>query len=125
MSEFTTNRHHVIHNRQEWSLRKPGLWLREQPSLIKRIDVDTHRDIHDECPPIPLLGHLALMRVAHLYIPGRNVSESIDNLSFAIEEAGEHKKAKPFERKLGNLAIEALQMQKPFLNDYPVLRVAA
>lgn len=119
------NRHHIVHNRQEWSLRKPGLWIREQPSLIAKIDTETHKEIHDNCPPIPLLGHLALMRVAHLYLPGRDVPESIDNLSFAIEEAGEHRKAKPFERKLGDLAIEALQMQKPFLTDYPQLRAVA
>lgn len=119
------NKHHIVHNRQEWSLRKPGLWLREQPSLIATIETDLHKEIHDNCPPIPLLGHYALMRTAHLFVPGHNTTESIDNLCFAIEGAGEHKKASPFERKLGDLAIEALQYQKPYLGDYPPLRAVA
>lgn len=119
------NRHHIVHNRQEWSLRKAGLWIREQRSLIQNIDVDTHKEIHDNCPPIPLLGHYALMRTAHLFIPGRDTLESIDNLSFAIEEAGKHPKTHPIEREVGQLAIEALQLQKPYLGDYPPLRAVA
>jgi len=110
-------RHHLIFNRQEWNLRPAGMYIREQPSLIHSLDQDEHRALHAACPAIPLLGYHALNRTAKLFIPGSTTVQSIDNLSFAIDKAHKDRHTHHIERAVGELAIEALQLQKPFIQE--------
>jgi len=109
--------HHILHNRLEWSLRPESKRLRETPSLIPRLDRETHDEIHRTCPPVPLLGYYALMRVNKLFEPSRNTLESIDSLLDAIDEANHHPKAHPLERQLGDAAMWAIELQIPAIAD--------
>lgn len=107
--------HHLIHSKRDWSTRPETLIIREHPSLIPRIDRDTHEALHRACPPVPLLGYHALLRTIRLWTPHEDTIRSMDNLMFAIEEASWHPKSHPIESALAELAIQAIDLQKPFV----------
>lgn len=109
------DKHHILHSRQEWRLRSESRQLREHPSLVPTIDRELHNEIHRECPPVPLLGYHALRSTLELWTPRRDTLQSIDNLLFAISETNRHPRAHPIERELGMLAMEAIELQKPFI----------
>jgi hypothetical protein len=109
------SKHHILHNRQEWSLRPEAKRLRENPKLIATIDRETHTELHEQCPPVPLLGYYALMRVNSVFYPAYTTDQTLDNLCFAIEQANKAPKCHPIEKELGELAIEAIDLQRPYL----------
>lgn len=109
--------HHILHNRQEWSLRPEAQYIREHPSLIPRIPREVHEELHKACPPVPLLGFYALKRTVKMWTPDNFTLASIDNLQFAIEDAAKHEKSHEIESQLAYLAIEALELQKPFIRE--------
>ena len=114
--EMPFDRHHVVHNRQEWSLRPEAFAIREHPSLITRIDRQLHNEIHRACPAIPLLGFHTLRRVLHIWEPDTDISKSVDNLSMAMEEAANHPRSSYVESELARLAAHAVNLQLPFLS---------
>jgi len=109
------SRHHILHARQEWTLRPEGEYLREQPTLIPLLEQDIHNVLHRKNPAVPLLGFYALRQVANDFRPGADTLESLDNLRFSIYLAGEHPRAHPIERDLAALAIETLTLQHEIL----------
>ena len=109
------DRHHILHNRQEWSLRDEALKLRETPSIVPRISREDHNTIHSNCPAVPLLGFNALQRVLKIWEPDVDTLKSVDGLMSAIEQAGRHEKAHPIETELAQLAVNAIDLQRPFL----------
>lgn len=109
--------HHILHNRQEWSLRPEASALRETPSLIPRIDREVHNEIHRVCPAVPLLGYHALLRTRSNFEPTGSTMKDIDNLQYAIEDAIQHPRSHPIERGLGDLALWAIDLQKPILKE--------
>ena len=110
------DRHHILHERVEWTARQQAADLRERPELVPRIDRSVHEELHRIAPAVPLLGYYALCRVNKLYepVPGDTIA-SMDNLLFAIEDAGKHPKAHRVERAIAGLAIEALEIQRAVL----------
>ena len=110
-----TDAHHLIFPRQEWSMRKESLYLRSTPSLIPHLHRTIHNEIHRECSPLPLLGFYALQRTLKHFEPTDETLSSMDNLAFAIEMSSRNPKAFPIERELGELAIEALLAQRPYI----------
>lgn len=113
--------HHILHNREEWSLRNDALFLRETPSLIPALERSVHDEIHETCPPVPLLGCYALAIIRREFEPTPDTIETMENLMFAIEEAGRHPKAHPLEKDLGQLAIEAVRLQIPDIREGLIL----
>ena len=107
--------HHILHYRREWDVRPEGQKIRATPSLIPRMERSVHNELHRECPPVPALGYHALQRVAHDFIPKGDTREDIDRLILSIERAGNHPKTHAIERDMGQLTIQAIEMQKPFL----------
>ena len=107
--------HHILHNRQEWELRPNAKRLRQTPSLIARLERPLHDEIHRECPPVPLLGHYALERTVRLFEAGSTTLESMDNLMLAIEQSSQHPKAHDIEKHLAELAVWAIDLQRPFI----------
>lgn len=120
MSEFY-DEHHIVHNRQEWTLRPEAKVIRETKSLRPIIPRSLHNEIHAQCPPVPLLGYHALLQVRKHFEPTRDTLETVDNLCFAIEEASRHPRFHPLERDLAELTVEAIRLQIPQLET--VLRV--
>lgn len=111
------DKHHVLFNRQEWRLRPEATKIREHPSLIPSLPREVHEDLHQNCPAVPPLGYYALVRVAKLWYPSRNTLQSMDELTYAVGEAIQHPSAHEQERKLGNLVIEGINLQRPFIED--------
>lgn len=107
--------HHILHNKQEWSLRPDAKSLREHQSLIVPLHRSEHNEIHKHCPAVPLLGYHALQRTFAMYEPSHTPVESMDNLMKAIEHAANHPKAHIIEKHLAELAIWAVDLQKPFI----------
>lgn len=110
------DKHHILHERVEWTARPQARSLRERPELVPTIDRDVHDEIHRIAPAVPLLGYYALSRVNGIYRPVRgDTIASLDNLLLAIEDAGKHPKAHRVERGIAGLAIEALETQRAIL----------
>ena len=110
------DRHHILHTRMQWTSSKGAESLRETPELIPTIDRRLHEYIHRNSAIIPLLGHYALDYVNSKFQPVEgDTLASIDSLMETIESAGMHWKAHPIEQKLGELAVEALEIQRHLL----------
>lgn len=112
------DRHHILHHKQEWTLREKAELLRESPPLIPSIPREVHNEIHANCPPVPLLGYHALARTLSSYVPlWGDTLGSMDNLMFAMEEAQSHPRAHAIERDLAELAIQAVDLQRPYIRE--------
>lgn len=109
--------HHILHNRQEWTLRDDAKNLRERRTLIVPMERDLHNDIHSTCPAIPLLGYHALARTRAAFEEGRTPLQSLDNLMVAIEQSAQHPKAHALEKSLAELAVMAIDLQRPFIKE--------
>lgn len=116
------NRHHPINNELEWTLRPEAKYIREHPTLIFPMEVPLHNHLHDVCPAVPLLGVHALKFIVRDWEPDTDKLLSLENLQTSIEAAGNHPRAHPIERQLGDLAIHAIDLQKPFLRESLSLR---
>jgi len=113
------DRHHILHDRVEWTARPQAKQLRETPQLVPEIPRSLHNEIHANVPSVPILGYHALSRTIKGFYPVRfDTVATIDNFSFAVEEAINHPRSYEIERSLGELTIAAVQMQKPFLAEY-------
>ena len=111
------SRHHIMHEAASHNSRAESRYLRNQPTLIPRIDRLAHNEIHDVCPAVPLLGSYALQSVVRTFEPGRDTFESVSNLLSSIELASRHPKSHRIETELAQLSIQAIEMQMPFIKD--------
>lgn len=109
------DRHHIVHNRLEWSSRPESSAIRETISLIPRMDRAAHDELHRNCPPIPLLGFHALQRTLSDFHPTHDTFESMDALMKSMEYASHHPKAHPIEKQMALLAIQAVDLQRPYV----------
>lgn len=109
--------HHILFNRQEWTLRPDAESLREQTLLKPKMDREIHNELHRNCPPVPLLGYYALFRVHRDFEVGDDTFETIDNLLGAIELANKSPKSHSIERSLGELTIQAIDLQRPYIRE--------
>ena len=110
-----SSRHHVLHDRVQWNAVPLGKRLRCDSGLIVPLDRDTHDELHDECPAVPLLGFHALRNTLNYYNRTNNPIRNVDNLMLAIEKSANHYKSHPIDRELGLLAVEAIDLQRPYL----------
>ena len=109
--------HHIINRKREWELRPEAYRIRAVKSLRPVIPRVIHNAIHAHTPPVPLLGYETLVQVQKNFRPTSDTLETLDLLCDSIVEAGRHPRAHPIERELGELTIEALQLQVPFLRE--------
>lgn len=109
------DRHHIIYDKSSWTSRPEAKALREDPSLIIRLDRLEHNEIHRFGTALPLLGYYALTRVQRDYEPGPTPLRSVENLMGAIEHSSEHPKTHPIQKQLAELAVWALDLQRPFI----------
>lgn len=112
-----TDAHHILHNRQEWTLRPDARRLRDRPTLIPRIERSIHNEIHATCPAVPPLGYYALRLVAERFHEGKDTLSSMDNLMAAIEVSSRHPRAHQIEKDMAQLSIHAIELQRPILSE--------
>lgn len=115
MSRAKFDRHHINFGRREHELRAESRMIRETPSLIPLMERGAHTELHKHCPAVPVLGYHALMRVARDFDPSPDTFESLENLMFAIESAARHPRMHELERRMADIAIESLDLQRPFI----------
>ena len=108
--------HHVLFERLEWSKRYEAKRLRNNHLLIPPIDGDVHCELHKDCPPVPLLGSMAIMMVSDHFEPGHDHMSSINNLLHAIDSI-EHSKLHPVTKQLAQLALFAVELQLPYIRE--------
>lgn len=111
------DRHHIVHERREWSLRPEANFIRESPGLILPIEREAHNELHRNCPAVPLLGYHALLRTRSLFEEGDDQLQSTEHLMTAIEQASKHPKAHIIEKHLAELAVWSLDLQRPYIAD--------
>jgi hypothetical protein len=111
------DQHHILHNRQEWELRPEARRLRGARTLMPELDRRVHDEIHAVCPPVPLLGYYALRLIEQNFEEGRNTLQSMDNLMHAIDLSAAHPKTHYIERGMADLAIQAIELQRPWIAD--------
>lgn len=109
------SRHHILHHRVEWTARPQAEQLRESPPLIPELEDDDHIFVHANAPAVPVLGVYALQHVNNLYVPAPCTFKSIDSLLLAIDKAGKHPRAHEIERSMGQLTIQAIEIQRAIL----------
>lgn len=114
---FEKKGHHIVHSRAEWSLRPEGKAIRGTPSLIVPMERSLHNEIHDNVPAIPMLGYHALARTLSRFEPTHDTLQTMENLMSAIEQSVDHPKAHIIEKHLADLAIWAIDLQRPFIGE--------
>lgn len=108
-------RHHVLFHRKEHESRKDYKELRQKHGLIPKIDEEVHRELHENCPAIPTLGYQAIKHILRNYDDTSSYDKNITNLIRCIEEANDHPKAHRIQKEIGHLAMEALDLQRPYI----------
>ena len=107
--------HHVVFPRKLYEIYPQGKAIRDA-LLVRDMWRADHEHLHANVSPIPVLGYYALQRVARdMNIYYADPLEGIDDYCFAVESSNKHPKSKPMERKLGELAIETIREQIPYI----------
>lgn len=107
--------HHVVFPRKLYEVYPQGKAIRDALLVrdMRRVD---HENLHRSVSPLPMLGYYALQRVASdMERYYADPLEGIDDYCFAVESANKHHKCKPMERKLGELAVETIREQIPYI----------
>lgn len=114
--EFDTpSRHHILNEKAFWTAHRSAMRLRTMHSLIPRIYRSVHDELHDNCPPVPVLGSYALFRTSTAFEPVGETFQDIDRLCKAIDKGT--KLSHPLERDMGGLAIESIRLQIPYIRE--------
>jgi hypothetical protein len=111
-------KHHIIFTRETQSSQKATKTLRASRWLIPYIEHDPHKELHRAVATVPVLDHFMAERVLANFSPVRNdYLATMDELMFCIEDAMQHPRVKVIERGIGELAIAAIDLQKPFIKE--------
>jgi hypothetical protein len=114
MSNRLSN-HHILHEAWAWNSNIRAKELRDTRSLIPRIPRDVHDELHEACPHVPILGSYALAATVKHFEPTGDTMRDMDGVMSAIERASRHPRAHMIERDLAGLAIEAIDLQRPYI----------
>ena len=109
--------HHTLHDRVSWEARPEAEALRENPSLKVQLARTAHNLLHHMTAHVPVPSIYTLSFVAPRLERGLDIISGIDRYCTLVEAANRHPKAKPVERKLGELSIEAVRAQIPYIVD--------
>lgn len=113
-----SNAHHLLYNRTAWESHWATRSLRQNPSLIVPLDEDIHAILHSEVPVVPLLDHYTAMTVRREFSPDphHHPLKVMDSLMKTIDTAIRSPKTKPIQRLLGELTIDAINMQRAYVS---------
>ncbi len=107
----------MLYYRPDWTNRVEARKLREFGGLRVDLFDNEHQALHRRISMVPLLGIHALQKVAFDHQPTDNLYENIDSFLLLTEKAIHHPKADSIERRLGELTMEAVLMQRDFIQD--------
>jgi hypothetical protein len=112
--------HHILSERCAWEARPESKRLRRHGGLIVRMAQEPHTALHEACTAVPIPNVYMLRGIARAYVMGREPLESLDNFCFAVEEAAQHPKAIDIDKRLGDIMIDSIRMQIPFIKEHGV-----
>ncbi len=110
------DRHHILFTASAWNSSEFTAGLRNQPSLIPRIDRDSHDALHRHVTTVPLIDHHLASRALRNFTGGSTPLRSMDNLLFALETGMAHPQTRSLDKQLGALTIHAIELQKPYID---------
>ena len=111
------NRHHVLFERIVWDARAESRCLRRSSGLIVRLAQDTHSALHRAVTTVPVPNVYMVRNIAREFVPSGDIFQAMDNLCFAVDEAMQHPKTTMMDRRLGQLMIESVVTQRPFIRE--------
>lgn len=111
------DKHHVLFNKREWESRPQYRELRQNSGLIIPIDRDVHNELHRSVSQVPVLGYYGILTVQREFYRGRTHLDTLDNLLFALEKASNHDRLSDIDRGLASIALQAVDLQRPFILD--------
>lgn len=111
------DKHHIVHTEAHWAASTLGKAIRNDPSLIAKTRRENHEELHRAVPAVPLINYYTMQRTLKYYEPQDNPLESAEALMTAIEQAANHPKAHIIEKHLAELAVWAIDLQRPFLTE--------
>ena len=110
------DRHHLLHDRVSWEARSHSAVVRNNNSLIAhdmlRLD---HELLHRETAHIPVPGINTLIYLASNLESSLPALKGIDRYSHLVEESLRNPRTKDVERQLGELSIQAMRAQIPYV----------
>lgn len=108
--------HHVLFYRAQWEAMPATQALRRKPGLIVPSIRFTHDRLHREVEQVPALStYMAAHALSNYVDYPHNHLRSADSLMKAIEVGTKHHRATPVEIAVAQLAIEAVDLQRPFI----------
>jgi hypothetical protein len=81
------------------------------------MDALVEQTLHQQNPTIPVIDSITAQHVLREFHPTRNYISSVYGLMTSIETALRHPKAKPIQKRLGELTVYGLELQLPYLRD--------
>lgn len=79
------------------------------------LERSVHQELHRNVPVVPLLSHYTLQAVRTQYDPKTPPEDALDELMLAMERAKGHRKAHKLEKDMADLAIHAIDLQRPYI----------
>lgn len=111
------NRHHTqfprAFHRASYALAE----LRGDARLIVPMDCSIHEELHQAIELVPAMDTYLAQRALVLYreYGDRGFLRNLDNYQRCIEEAILHPKVSPLQRGVGELAVYAMELQRPYI----------
>lgn len=109
--------HHIMHDKVAWSARKSGLWVRNSSGLQVYLDPEVHTRLHQETGPVPVPDYDTLYHVSRQVTHGIHPMKGIDEYCRLVEEAVKRPNLKPLVKELGQLSIEGVRQQIPYIKE--------
>lgn len=108
-------KHHILFPRIYWQSDERAKKLRANSGLIAVMDSVEHAQLHSSLELVPIPDYHMLRRLQRDFDPGRDPIESINNLKIAVSEAMSNPRASEVSFSLGQLIIDSLDIQIPFI----------
>lgn len=107
--------HHLLWEKLLWDARPESRCLRRSSSLIVRLEQDSHNALHRAITTVPVPNVYMVRSIAHSFVPSPDIFQAMDNLCFSIDESVNHPRATMLDRRLGQLMIDSVVTQRPFI----------
>jgi hypothetical protein len=115
------DRHHLLYYDKQWSALPETSRLRSEPRNNVLMQRFGHTILHREVCFVPVLSpHMAksVLNELRAYPDNENPLINLDNLQSSINYAKTYPRTTEIEKRVAELAIYALDLQKPFIKDY-------
>lgn len=112
-------RHHLLWPKKLHEIQAPNRELRQLNTSMGYLDHDSHTALHQAISGVPVFSYqIALGALKHLDTLNytENPIERLEQLQTSLEVSMLQPRADRIERELSELAIYALELQKPFFD---------